>query len=249
MTMQQPWPWPGTMDARLAAPALYRVLVDNDRSRAQRFVVVVFDGVSLGIMSFAFGVFDMAKHYGVLPDLDVRVVSGEPTAALSGGGLSCEVPYDLYAIRAADLVIVPNWRDPAEAPPPELLEALRAAHAAGTRIAGMCSGVFVLAAAGCSMIGRPRRIGRWPGCSRRCIRRSMSGRRRCISTTAMSSPLEAAPLGRIWACTCSGRSTARTWPTGSPVSWWFPRTGSATRRSTWRPRCPSSTRPIRWARR
>lgn len=136
------------MDALLAAPALYRVLVDNDRSRARRFVVVVFDGVSLGIMSFAFGVFDMAKHYGVLPDLDVRVVSGEPTAALSGGGLSCEVPYDLHAVRAADLVIIPDWRDPAEAPPPGLLEALRAAHAAGTRIAGMCSGVFVLAAAG-----------------------------------------------------------------------------------------------------
>jgi hypothetical protein len=29
---------------------------------------VVFDGVSMGIMSFAFGVFDMAKHYGVLPE-------------------------------------------------------------------------------------------------------------------------------------------------------------------------------------
>jgi len=29
---------------------------------AQNFVVVVFDGVSMGIMSFAFGVFDMAKH-------------------------------------------------------------------------------------------------------------------------------------------------------------------------------------------
>jgi len=39
---------------------------------AQNFVVVVFDGVSMGIMSFAFGVFDMAKHYGVLPDLDRR---------------------------------------------------------------------------------------------------------------------------------------------------------------------------------
>lgn len=122
--------------------------MDNDCSQAQRFVVVVFDGASLGIVSFAFGVFDMAKHYGVLPDLDVRVVSGEPTAALSGGGLCCEVPYNLSAIRAADLVIIPSWRDPAEAPPPRLLEALCAAHAAGTRIAGLCSGVFVLAAAG-----------------------------------------------------------------------------------------------------
>ena len=88
---------------------------------AQRFVVVVFDGVSLGIMSFAFGVFDMAKHYGVLPELDVRVVSGEPATAVTGGGLSWYVPYDLDAILAAGLVIIPNWRDPAEPPPEPLL--------------------------------------------------------------------------------------------------------------------------------
>jgi transcriptional regulator GlxA family with amidase domain len=117
-------------------------------SGAQRFVVVVFDGVSLGIMSFAFGVFDMAAHYGVLPDLDVRVVSGESPAAMTGGGLACPVPYDLDAIRTADLIIIPNWRDPAEAPPEPMLETLRAAHAAGARVAGLCSGAFVLAAAG-----------------------------------------------------------------------------------------------------
>jgi hypothetical protein len=38
------------------------------KSRAQRNVVVVFDGVSLGLMSFAFGVFDLAAYYGMLPD-------------------------------------------------------------------------------------------------------------------------------------------------------------------------------------
>src|SRR5438067_9058509 len=78
--------------------------------RAQRFVVVVFDGVSLGIMSFAFGVFDMAKHYGVLPDLELRVVAGEPATAVTGGGLSCYVPYDLDAIQAGSLIIIPiRW--------------------------------------------------------------------------------------------------------------------------------------------
>ena len=113
-----------------------------------RLVVVVFDGIPLGIMSFTFGVFDMAKHYGVLSDLDVRVVAGEPAAALSGGGLTCEVPYDLGAVRDADLIIVSDWRDPGEAPPQPVLEALRAAHAAGARVAALCSGAFVLAAAG-----------------------------------------------------------------------------------------------------
>ena len=126
----------------------------RDTSRAQRFVVVVFDGVSLGIMSFAFGVFDLALHYGVLPDLDLRVVSGEPSAAITGGGLSCYVPYDLDAILAAGLVIIPNWRDPAEPPPEPLLGALRAAHAGGARVAGLCSGAFVMAAAGL-LDGRP----------------------------------------------------------------------------------------------
>jgi transcriptional regulator GlxA family with amidase domain len=110
--------------------------------------VVVFNGVSLGIMSFAFGVFDLAVSHGVLPDLDLKVVSGEESAALTGGGLACPVPYDLDVIRTADLVIIPNWRDPAEPPPPPLLETLRAAHARGARVAGLCSGAFVLAAAG-----------------------------------------------------------------------------------------------------
>ena len=93
-------------------------------------------------------VVDIAVHYGAMPDLDLRIVSGEPRGRLVGGGLVCPAPYDLDVVRTADLVIVPNWRDPAEDPPQPLLEALRSAHSAGARVAGLCSGAFVLAAAG-----------------------------------------------------------------------------------------------------
>ena len=121
---------------QLAAAARMVCLQASADGRMRRLVVVIFDGMPLGIMSFAFGVFDLAVQYGATPDLDLRIVSGEPDAAMRSGGVACDVPYDLAAIRTADLVIIPNWRDPAESPPQPLLEALRAAHAAGARVAG-----------------------------------------------------------------------------------------------------------------
>jgi transcriptional regulator GlxA family with amidase domain len=93
-------------------------------------------------------VFDLAVQYGALPDLDVQLVSGEPGGVLGGGGLALAVPYDLEAVREADLVIVPFWRDPGGAPPAPVLDALRDGHASGARIAGLCTGAFAVAAAG-----------------------------------------------------------------------------------------------------
>jgi AraC family transcriptional activator FtrA len=58
-------------------------------------------------------------------------------------------PTASYAeIARADTVVVPSTDDPAADPDPDLLEALRTAHQAGVRIVSLCTGAFVLAAAG-----------------------------------------------------------------------------------------------------
>jgi transcriptional regulator GlxA family with amidase domain len=63
-------------------------------------------------------------------------------------GFALDVPRGLDALAEADTVLVPGLR-PVEWPPAApALEALRAAHARGARVASICTGAFVLAEAG-----------------------------------------------------------------------------------------------------
>src|SRR6185312_12854860 len=48
----------------------------------------------------------------------------------------------------ADTIIVPGSLEIVESPPATLLDALRRAHRRGARVASICGGAFILAAAG-----------------------------------------------------------------------------------------------------
>ncbi|MFD9869448.1 GlxA family transcriptional regulator [Streptomyces niveus] len=76
------------------------------------------------------------------------------SAQRTPGGLTLAAEHGLDALRAADLVVVPACMVDGYEPPAALLDALREAHTRGARIASLCSGAFVLAAAGL-LDGRP----------------------------------------------------------------------------------------------
>ncbi|MFC9891945.1 helix-turn-helix domain-containing protein [Streptomyces pilosus] len=59
-----------------------------------------------------------------------------------------EPDHGLDHLAHADTVIVPGWADTDRGPPAELVDAVRAAHTAGARVASLCTGAFVLGAAG-----------------------------------------------------------------------------------------------------
>ncbi|MFC0623620.1 helix-turn-helix domain-containing protein [Kribbella deserti] len=64
------------------------------------------------------------------------------------GPFVVEPDHGLDRLVSADTVIVPACADVDEPPPPELVDAVRAAHEAGARVASLCTGAFVLGAAG-----------------------------------------------------------------------------------------------------
>lgn len=75
-------------------------------------------------------------------------VAAPPGTNRAMGGFSISSDHGLEALRDADTIIIPGWRDVADAPPDDLLDALTAAHARGARLMSYCTGAFVLAHAG-----------------------------------------------------------------------------------------------------
>ena len=76
------------------------------------------------------------------------VCAVEPGPIRAAGGISIAAPYSLRMLDRASTIVVPGWRDPDERPPEPLLKKIRAAVERGARVCSICSGVFVLAAAG-----------------------------------------------------------------------------------------------------
>lgn len=135
-----------------AAPEAARKL--SGRRRREVVAVLLFSGGPIFESSIPLSVFGIDRQDAGVPRYRLLVCGGEEGPLRTTGGLELTAPYGLEAIGRAGTVVVPAWRSITSPPPPEALDALRRAHEEGARIVGLCTGAFVLAAAGL-LDGRP----------------------------------------------------------------------------------------------
>src|SRR5580658_8114998 len=118
------------------------------RRKRQNVAVLAYNG----LCTFEFGI--VVEVFGLpRPELDVdwyrfRVCSLEGGPLRATGGVTVKADCGLRGLQTAGTIVIPGWRNADELPPARLIRALRSAYARGARLVTICSGVFVLAAAG-----------------------------------------------------------------------------------------------------
>lgn len=116
--------------------------------RTHRVAALVAPGPSLFELSVVAEVFGLDRP-GLEADwwYDFEVFSADPGRQRGPGGLSVDIARGIESVDAADTIVVPAWPTDQD-PPPHLLDALCHAAEEGKRLVSVCSGAFVLAAAG-----------------------------------------------------------------------------------------------------
>ncbi|MFF5446465.1 helix-turn-helix domain-containing protein [Streptomyces sp. NPDC012888] len=103
------------------------------------------DGMLHFEMALAMEVFGSDLRHVADPWYRLSLCGPRPVRA---GRFLLEPDRGLDFLPLADTVIVPGWADVDVEPPAELTAAVRAAHRAGARVVSLCTGAYVLAAAG-----------------------------------------------------------------------------------------------------
>ncbi|MFG2292599.1 helix-turn-helix domain-containing protein [Streptomyces sp. NPDC048603] len=109
--------------------------------------LAVTDGMLHFELAMAQEVFGGRAPLGTDPRRWYRTVVCGPDS-VRVGRFRLDPDHGLGQLPCADTVIVPGWADVDAPPPADLVDAVRAAHEAGARVASLCTGAFVLAAAG-----------------------------------------------------------------------------------------------------
>jgi AraC family transcriptional regulator, transcriptional activator FtrA len=125
-----------------------KMLAKSGKAERPRIVILVYDGLCTFEYGIAVEVFGLYR-----PELggylyDVSSVSVEKRPLRAAGGIVITATGTLDELEQADTVVVPGWRGKDEIVPKRICDAVRTAHDRGARLVSVCSGIYVLAAAG-----------------------------------------------------------------------------------------------------
>ena len=127
---------------------MYVKILPMPRVDRRRVVALAYDRMATFEFGIVVEVFGLPRPEVKVPWYRFEVCALDRGPLRATGGVTIRARAGLRALSRAGTIVIPGWRDPDERPPEPLLRALRAAHARGARLVTICSGVFVLAAAG-----------------------------------------------------------------------------------------------------
>ena len=110
--------------------------------------VLICDGVALFEFGIVAEVFGLRRPELGVPWYDMVTVSFDRPPLKATGGVRVLPSHSVRMLAKAGTIVIPNWPRLDETPPSAMLAAVRAAHTRGARLLSICSGAFVLAAAG-----------------------------------------------------------------------------------------------------
>ena len=110
--------------------------------------LLAYDGIGAFHLAAPFTIFGEDWTHLGLPKFDLRLFVPTPGEIRCSLGSRLDVAAGPEAMAAADMIIIPSWAIDAGPAPEALLAGLRAAHARGAKIVGLCLGAFLLAEAG-----------------------------------------------------------------------------------------------------
>jgi transcriptional regulator GlxA family with amidase domain len=113
----------------------------------RKIVAVVGQHVAAFELGVLCEVFGSDRSDDGLPVYEFRVCAVQPPPLVTDAGFTITTAYGIEELADADLIAIPAWSASDESPE-ELLDALRSAVARGARVMSVCTGAFVLAAAG-----------------------------------------------------------------------------------------------------